>query len=114
LATLTGTVVDSYSAAPISGAVVSIPNTTLTATTNSSGAFSLINVPLNATQIVVTSPNIDLYLNYAEFAGGAASYDQNNGHCPLPLPKLSAGTNPLGTIDLLDHASPPPPPGCPS
>ena len=111
---LSGTVKDNSSSnAPVVGATVSIVNTSLTTTTDSSGHFSFANVPKTATAFKVSNPNASTYFSYANY--GSKLYDLIL--CNFPLPVLHTGTNTIGEVDLLiGGSSPPPPPltgGCP-
>lgn len=116
LAFISGRVVDNSSQQNgVANATVSVVGTNISARTASDGSFTLPNVPLNATQFTVTSPDTFVYYNFAQYTG--KQYDTVACKLPLPTP-LKAGANALnGTIQLfLGGQNPPPPPlinGCP-
>ncbi len=117
LATLVGSV-KSTSGVAVQGAGITVVvpgGTNITSTTNCAGGFTITNIPLNATSIQVSSPNVHTYYNYANYKG--ILYDLI--YCALPLPTLAAGNNaPFTEIDLYPSGSNPPPPppasGCPA
>lgn len=115
LAFINGRVVDNSSAAAgVANATVKVVGTNIIAQTATNGTFTLPNVPLASTQFTVTSPDPNLYYNYASYL--SKNYDTIN--CTLPLPaNLTAGRNDLpGNIAMsLGGVNPPPPPnpaGC--
>jgi len=67
-ATITGTVVDSGTNSPISGASVTI-NVVLSATTAANGTFTITNIPNGPLECVASAPN----------------YAQNTSWCTTPL-----------------------------
>jgi hypothetical protein len=67
-ATITGTVVDAATNAPISGAAVSV-NVVLTATTTANGSFTITNIPNGPLECAATAP----------------SYNENSSWCAAPL-----------------------------
>jgi uncharacterized membrane protein len=67
-ATITGTVVDAVSNAPISGATVAV-NVVLTTTTSSNGSFTISNIPNGPLECVAS----------------AANYAPNSSWCAAPL-----------------------------
>ena len=115
LAFVNGKVVDTSSTPKgVPNATVSVVGTNVSAKTATDGSFTLANVPLNATQFNVTSPDPIQWYNFATY--NTKQYDTIN--CPLPLPTLQAGANNLPATIVLSSAgnNPPPPPpvnGCP-
>ena len=67
-ATITGTVVDASSNAPIAGATVTV-NVVLTTTTAANGTFTITNIPNGPLECVASAP----------------SYSQNTSWCSTPL-----------------------------
>lgn len=117
-ATVTGQVVDNLTSQPVTGAVISVVGTSIRAVTASNGNFSLIGVPLTATQMLFASPSTQTYQNYVYYQG--TLYNEtvtDGGPCPMPLPALEKGVNALpATIQPEDGGNQPPPPpttGCP-
>ncbi len=124
LAVVSGTVVDS-SGANVTGAVVSITGTSLSAITGSNGNFQINNVPLNAVSFSVSSPNVTEWYNSGTYDNVRYNFGTDASACAMPLPTplqaASKGPNPLLTVITLDvnSGSPPAPPlgnppaGCP-
>ena len=126
LATVTGTVTDTTAAqTPISGAVVSIAGTSLTATTGANGKFAIINVPVGTVGIKVLTPSVTEYYPTVSYGTSPVKlYDTSS--CPIPLTTqksalgITALPYPLQLFPATS-ASPPPPPytgatganGCP-
>jgi len=67
-ATISGTVVDAATNAPISGATVTV-NVVLTTSTAANGSFSITNIPNGPLECVASAPN----------------YAQNTSWCAAPL-----------------------------
>jgi hypothetical protein len=119
LATITGTVTDT-GGNPASGVTVAVVGTSLTGVTSATGAYTISSVPLNATQISVTSPDPqNKYYNFGTYNGQAYQFGTGTGACYITLPALSAGKTATLTAIALYPAggeNPPPAPltnGCP-
>lgn len=115
-AAITGTVVDTTTAAaPVVGAVITVAGTNLSAKTDASGKFSIINAPVGSVGLIVTVPDATVY--YTILVYNSKIYNDTS-QCPLSVSTQasSKGTSPAGTIRLYPANLPPPPPppaGCP-
>lgn len=115
LAFVIGRIIDNtFTGAGVANATVTVNGTAITARTDSSGNFTLANVPLTATQFKVSSPDPLAYYNFATYNG--LQYDTIV--CNLPLPTLVQGANNLpGNVRMFVAGNNPPPPppvgGCP-
>jgi hypothetical protein len=88
--TVSGTVINSTTQQPLAGIVVSVVGTSLTATTDSSGDFTIDNVPGGNQNFTFTS--------------SGTSIGTDNGV------NVTGDTQSLGNVVVNDSQSPPPPP----
>ena len=91
--TVSGSLIDALAKVPLSGCTVKVQGTDLSATTDSSGSFAILNVPIGSQVLVVTN-----------------SLGNSEGTETVTISGAEGSTDALGTIDLATSGAPPGPP----
>lgn len=117
-AIVTGRVIDSVSNSGVSGLTVTFPGTSISGTTATDGSFTIVNVPLSATGVLVTVSNPSSTSTHYDiiYYGGTYYYTGAGYGCSIRLPTLvNQGTAALGSMSIYNRSGipPPPPTACP-